>query len=293
VATLAAVALVAAPTLAAPRADAAAFERRTARDFVPYGDIKGNGGDVLVCFRNVLDRDDVRRQLQANETDPRPVNPFLSDATMAKVTTVQMLDVWEYTLPNGFPPRVHELVYAWAWDNVDARDSSRVRPVVGLMISRDELATLSPYQLQRRIEISEDDVALTIAGQPVWGRIKNVQANGQPAHVDTASMLTIDGLAFASPALDFDADGAPRRARPACSRRRTACTRPRTSSISRRRRSRRRAPTTSCSTRSIGTSAATSRGSSTRTTGRTASTSSSTRARPATVATRASRTSRR
>lgn len=68
-------------------------------------DVKGNGGDVVTCFKDQDIRNRVRQILFDNRFSPAPVNPFESAEIRTAVESIQMLDLYEYTLPTGIPPK--------------------------------------------------------------------------------------------------------------------------------------------------------------------------------------------
>ncbi|MCX6124066.1 MAG: hypothetical protein NTV34_04865, partial [Proteobacteria bacterium] len=68
------------------------------------GGIKGSGGDAVVCFANKDAQKTVREQLQSNNYPNANVNnPFKDPAISGAISSVELLDVFEFKLPSGFP----------------------------------------------------------------------------------------------------------------------------------------------------------------------------------------------
>ncbi len=74
------------------------------------GGDKGNGGDAVVCFSDSTVQEQVRLELFRNQAGGTNSNPFAKPETMRVVSSVELLDLYEYKLPNGFPPKRREVM---------------------------------------------------------------------------------------------------------------------------------------------------------------------------------------
>ena len=133
------------------------------------GDEKGNGGDAVVCFDNDSVRSDVKAKILANRGNQNPVNPFADADVLDHVASVQILDLYEYLLPSGMPPRVKP-VQAITKDPPEALEDilARVAPKSRLADRlRETLATM-PFDHWRAspgvIDIDDSAQAITLPG---------------------------------------------------------------------------------------------------------------------------------
>ncbi len=74
------------------------------------GGTKGNGGDAVVCFNSFETRDSVQNRLQSNRHERVKINPFKSPDVMKAVSSIEILDLFQYRLPSGFPPVERKLI---------------------------------------------------------------------------------------------------------------------------------------------------------------------------------------
>jgi hypothetical protein len=75
-----------------------------------FGDDKGNGGDAVVCFSDDDTYNRVKNILINNKRSSQALNPFEDETNMSAVSSIQMLDFYEYQLPAGFPPIQHKIL---------------------------------------------------------------------------------------------------------------------------------------------------------------------------------------
>jgi hypothetical protein len=243
-----------------------------------FGNEKGNGGDAVVCFKSYDSLWFVKTALE-RPGGPHE-SPFADPQTREEVSSVQIFDLYEHTLPSGFPVSVrsltpispdipaeidrlltrlerfsslgskmrqvlsdmplegwraasgvvsiddsnhshilpslcllvqaavrneniisydtslmemmddtnrvalvlHELAYKVAVDE-ELDDSNRARAAVGLMMDVDQLETLNPYDIHRRISpLDQGGYAVQILGVPVMvEEVKWEHDNGLPA----------------------------------------------------------------------------------------------------------------
>lgn len=64
------------------------------------GHDKGNGGDVVICFKTTKAKEALKTMATTNQS-----NPFSSPEAWKDVETLSLLDLIEFTLPSGLPPK--------------------------------------------------------------------------------------------------------------------------------------------------------------------------------------------
>lgn len=73
--------------------------------FQLLGHEKGNGGDVVACFKNYLSAREAAAKITNQEG-----NVFSQPDVIANLESARILDLYEFQLPAGFPPRVRPLI---------------------------------------------------------------------------------------------------------------------------------------------------------------------------------------
>jgi hypothetical protein len=143
----------------------------TTEDLSPTGDAsplmlqggtKGNGGDAVVCFKNLQTRDSVQARLQSNRHERIKVNPFKSLDVMNEVSSIEILDLFQYRLPSGFPP-VERKFFAVSgrFDQALPQLMDRLKSVSGLVHKLEATLAEIPLQSWRQAEavVEIDDSA--------------------------------------------------------------------------------------------------------------------------------------
>lgn len=74
------------------------------------GNTLGNGGDAVVCFSQMDARNEAKTILEVNHRTIFTKNPFEIDHIRSAVSSVEILDLYEYLLPVDFPPMSHQLI---------------------------------------------------------------------------------------------------------------------------------------------------------------------------------------
>jgi hypothetical protein len=98
------------PNIVSPDSVSTTGNAEMADGSLMLGGIKGNGGDAVVCFNGQSTRDRVHAQLIANRSSQLKVNPFKDAAVIAAITKLEILDLYEYKIPAGFPPVERQLM---------------------------------------------------------------------------------------------------------------------------------------------------------------------------------------
>jgi hypothetical protein len=126
------------------------------------GGTKGNGGDAVVCFSGTLTRDQVQEQLQRNRHERVKINPFKNPEVMKYVSSIEILDLFQYRLPSGFPPTERKLIAVnGTFDQELSKVVNRLKTISGLGAKLESTLAEIPVQSWRQAEavVEIDDSA--------------------------------------------------------------------------------------------------------------------------------------
>lgn len=123
---------------------------------------KGNGGDVVVCYATSAMRKWAQGLLQTigkHETSEKEI--------FAESTLIQLLDVYEYTRPSGFPPKVREVLQptgdlTQAYKDVLARTAKKSSISEDIIGQQNYLPPENWLQVEGVSEVNDSDLALLL-----------------------------------------------------------------------------------------------------------------------------------